>query len=438
MTKVKYLLIILCICICFSIPTFVNATDTVNVTRNLYSNTGSMKFEFTGLTLDTTHEYEFGLTKTSAAKVEDWHLITTYTETTATVDISSQTNDLREILQTVDTGYITIKDKTTDTIVLEPYAVDLKIPFLRVTNFTVIPNGSKYSTGTPRDDLFNVALCNKDTSEAYYQYQKITDQNIINQYKKIKEENGNYLSLENSLTTSIPTSNWNSWNHWNGHGSTVGYGFPERTISVPDTGLYYLWVYFAGKDAKDVYGYVLVDNLVADEIALEEISLPQTQTVKLGETLQLSVTYTPTNTTETTVSWSSSDESIATVDNTGKVTPKKVGSTIITVVSEDGIKKATCTVTVTNVSEEEDNNNPNTGNQPNTDNNDDNNSNNNTNNNKPSDNNNQPNSNKGDSTTAPGTLPQTGESAVIALIIISISIIGIVTFIQVRKLRGIK
>ena len=445
MTKEKFLLIILCLCFVLCIPTIASATDGVSVTRELYANNGSMRFYFSGLTLDTTHEYEFGLTRTSAAEVENWHLITTYTESTATVDISIETADLKEVINVVDTGYITIKDKTADSIVLQPFTVDLKIPFLRITNFTVVQNGAEFHTGLAQEEQFNVGLRNAGNSEAYFQYQKITDQNIIDQYKKIKEENGNYLELESMLTTTVPTSNWSNWRYWNGYGQTSGHGYPASTITVPDTGLYYLWVYFAGDGIKDMYGYVLVDNLPTDEIALESISLPQTETVELGDTLQLSPTLTPANTTDTTLTWSSSDTSVATVDSSGKVTPLKVGSTIITVTSQDGSKRATCTVTVTNVSDDDNNNddNSNQGNNNNSnDNNNSNNNSNNSNNNNTSNNNGGSNNggsstNNGDSTTAPGTLPQTGESAIIALVIVSISILGIVTFIKFRKLRGI-
>ena len=110
MTKAKYLIIAI-FAILLLIPNVVNAAD-VSVTRNIYSNNGSMKFEFKGLTLDKTHEYEFGLTKTVAAEVVTWHLITEYTETTAVVDVTTTTKDLRDVINVVDTGYITIKDKT--------------------------------------------------------------------------------------------------------------------------------------------------------------------------------------------------------------------------------------------------------------------------------------------------------------------------------------
>ena len=438
MTKEKFLLIILCLCVALCIPTIASATDGVNVTREVVSNDGNMRFYFSGLTLDSTHEYEFGLTRTAAAEVENWHLITTYTETTATINISAETDDLREVVDVVDTGYITIKDTTADSIVLQPFAVDLKIPFLRITNFTVLQNGAEFHTGLAQEKQFNVGLRNASNSEAYFQYQKITDQNIIDQYKKIKEENGNYLELESMLTTTVPTSNWSNWDFWSGYGKNLGHGYPESTITVPDTGLYYLWLYFAGDGIKDMYGYVLVDNLPADEIALESISLPQTETVELGKSLQLSPTLTPANTTDTTLTWSSSDTSVATVDSSGKVTPLKVGSTIITVTSQDGNKRATCTVTVTNVSDDEENNNDDNSKQGNNNNNSNNNSgNNNNSNNNGGSNNGGSSTNNGDSTTAPGTLPQTGESLVIALVIVSISMIGIITFIKFRKLKGI-
>lgn len=289
MTKAKYLIIAI-FAILLLIPNVVNAAD-VSVTRNIYSNNGSMKFEFKGLTLDKTHEYEFGLTKTVAAEVVTWHLITEYTETTAVVDVTTTTKDLRDVINVVDTGYITIKDKTTDTVVLQPYSVNLKTPYLRVANYTVLNNGKQFNTSST--DCIQIALRCASNSEAYYQYEKITDTSIINKYKEIKSKNGDVMELEGMLKTNPPSSNWTTWKYWNGHDASTGmngYGHPQTNISAPENGLYYMWIYFSGTGLKNIYGYILVDNLNPD-IALEGISLPSTKTLKLGETLTLTPTF---------------------------------------------------------------------------------------------------------------------------------------------------
>lgn len=338
----KILLTILLVLAMLLIPNMVNAA--VEVTKNVYANNGSAKFNFTGLTLDKTHEYEFGFTKTAATDVEKWHLITVYTETTATIDITGGTDEFADVILATETGYITIKDKTTGTIVLEPFAVDLSIPYLKITNHTVISNGKDMNNS---DNEIKINFWKSRNSSAYYQYEKITDENVINKYKEIKNKNGNYDELQPLLKTTAPDSNWTAWQYWNGHGFShdIGFGYPQRTITAPDYGLYYMWIYLAGNNVRNLYGYILVDNL-QPEIALDKITLPATKEVELGKTLTLTPTFSPANTTNKIVTWSSSDESVATVNNAGVVTPKKVGSTIITVTSQDGNKKASCTVMV--------------------------------------------------------------------------------------------
>ena len=80
------------------------------------------------------------------------------------------------------------------------------------------------------------------------------------------------------------------------------------------------------------------------EIALQSISLNQTSLeMWAGESETLEVTYNPSNTTvDKKVTWSSSDKSVATVEN-GKV--KAVGNGEATITAEVDGKKASCTIT---------------------------------------------------------------------------------------------
>ncbi len=83
-----------------------------------------------------------------------------------------------------------------------------------------------------------------------------------------------------------------------------------------------------------------------DPIKIENISLDLTEHVlKLGESLQLTATTNPA-TTDEKLTWISSDESKATVDQNGLVKSVAAGAVDITVSNEDGTIKAVCEITV--------------------------------------------------------------------------------------------
>ena len=76
------------------------------------------------------------------------------------------------------------------------------------------------------------------------------------------------------------------------------------------------------------------------------MTLSQTSaTLEVGETLKLTATIAPANVANKGVTWSSSNETIATVKD-GVVTGKSAGMAAITVTTDEGKKTATCKVTV--------------------------------------------------------------------------------------------
>ena len=82
-------------------------------------------------------------------------------------------------------------------------------------------------------------------------------------------------------------------------------------------------------------------------VAVTGVSInPTSANLQIGGSTDLTATVLPANATDRSVSWSSSNTAVATVNN-GHVTAIAAGTATITVTTTDGNKTATCSVTVT-------------------------------------------------------------------------------------------
>ena len=88
---------------------------------------------------------------------------------------------------------------------------------------------------------------------------------------------------------------------------------------------------------------VTEENIRVNKVSLNE----ENKKIKKGETFTLVETIEPSNATNKNVTWTSSNEDVATVLG-GVVTAFKPGTTTITVKTADGNKTATCIITVEN------------------------------------------------------------------------------------------
>jgi len=93
---------------------------------------------------------------------------------------------------------------------------------------------------------------------------------------------------------------------------------------------------------------VWYDSNPGTGVAVTTVSLsPTTASLNVGGTQQLTPTVLPSNATNKSVTYSSNNTSVATVNTSGLITAVANGTATITVTTVDGSKTSTCTVTVT-------------------------------------------------------------------------------------------
>ena len=128
-------------------------------------------------------------------------------------------------------------------------------------------------------------------------------------------------------------------------GSSVFYRDPanyvNRTLHVP---IGSVASYQADSKWSRYFGSIVeMDPILTTSIELNETEIEVTE----GETVQLTATVLPEDATDKTVTWASSDESVASVDENGLVTAVAPGAATITAMANDGSNlSASCNITV--------------------------------------------------------------------------------------------
>jgi len=90
-----------------------------------------------------------------------------------------------------------------------------------------------------------------------------------------------------------------------------------------------------------------VSGSTSSKVSVNGVSVsPNNISLNVGATTRLTSSVSPSNASDKSVTWSSNNSSIATVDSSGNVRGIKVGTAVITVKTKDGNKTATATVTV--------------------------------------------------------------------------------------------
>ncbi len=134
-----------------------------------------------------------------------------------------------------------------------------------------------------------------------------------------------------------------------------------------DLDYYYIWFTYAGPgnepgtsrlEGHAAGGTFDLPDPAPEVVPVTSVMLDRASAeLELGEVMTLNATVQPTNATNQSVSWETSDAEVATVDN-GIVKAVGAGTATITVRTEDGNRTATCTVTVKEMVEPADPNKP--------------------------------------------------------------------------------
>ena len=123
-------------------------------------------------------------------------------------------------------------------------------------------------------------------------------------------------------------------------------------VTSPAQNQYYRLNFSVGSDNTSngtlrISSFDITYQTDAPSVAVTGVQLNKSSTsITVGSSETLTATISPNDATNTDVTWTSSDESAATVSG-GVVTAKDVGSTTITVTTDDGSFTDTCTVTTT-------------------------------------------------------------------------------------------
>ena len=153
---------------------------------------------------------------------------------------------------------------------------------------------------------------------------------------------GETLLINKTITPGNATNKNVTWTSSNPSAATVSGG--QVTAVANGTATITATTKDGGYTASCV---VTVNTGGSQNVPVTGVSLNATQTeITVGGTQTLNAVIAPTNATNKQVTWTSGNTSIATVDQTGKVTAVAAGTTTITVKTADGNKTSACQVTV--------------------------------------------------------------------------------------------
>lgn len=121
-------------------------------------------------------------------------------------------------------------------------------------------------------------------TQIYYKFQKITDENLVNDYMQALKDGKSISTVFN-----IKVSDVEAVDSWNACTNSIWYNTEIEEEKLPkDQGTYYLWLKGKDVDSKTVYGCLIV-NIDSDGPTVKSIQVtdPKEGTYKSGQTIKI-------------------------------------------------------------------------------------------------------------------------------------------------------
>ena len=166
---------------------------------------------------------------------------------------------------------------------------------------------------------------------------------------EVRDAETNRLIPETRISVFLNASNAKFYTLWDGKTTLKNVSFPIYGLSAFSSG------YDCHRTLKNIEypgnGKIVIKltSFKTQEVAVQGVHIfNKIDKLTLGDTHQLEANVSPINATNQEITWSSSDISVATVDDTGLVTGVRNGTAKISVMSEDGGFKDSIKITVSN------------------------------------------------------------------------------------------
>ena len=277
-------------------------------------------------------------------------------ENSGTITIEGNLEDPGEQIENVDKGKVTGVEVSE--ITLDTEEADLNVGESIVLSATIVPYYAENQTITWSSSDGSIASAENGTVKALHSGEAVITASTANgktaectitvpgtkvtgvslDPSEAQMHIGETLQLEETV---IPENADNQNVMWSSSNEAVASVDEDGLVTAEDAGTAIITVTTEDGDKTAQCTITVLKTAVTG------VSLDQTVAhMYVRETLQLKETVAPENADNKDVTWSSSDEAVASVNENGLVTAKNAGTATITVTTEDGGKTAECVITV--------------------------------------------------------------------------------------------